>query len=242
MEQDVQRRFNKQLTSLRNIREDYSIINILLEMQNRVSAKPLDRVAGLVYLLKLDFIPVYEAEQSPEDAWEILVDAMNRENRTGLLLYYPEPGNGKKRWRPSWQQAMMNNVTGDYIPSWLLPKVSRTENPDADWHTGYRIDSGDVRSLGEVPKEEKPREGQLVVKDMAGASHTVRIKADHKYPILDGSYALIGPTLERCPYWAVGRLREDGKFEKLSVIEISPEGYLDVKRFGVEGKVKTDLC
>ncbi len=128
MEQDVKRRFNQQLTSLPRIRQDYgvNIFDILSEMRNRVSTKPLDRVAGLVYLLKLDFIPIYEAEQSPEDAWEILVDAMHPGNRAELLLYYPEPGNGRKGWRPSWQQAMMNNVIGDHILPWSLPQVGRT--------------------------------------------------------------------------------------------------------------------
>ncbi len=245
MEQDVQMRFDKELMSLRKIRQAFCSINtvgVLSEMQNRVSTNPLDRVAGLVYLLQLDFIPIYEAEQSPADAWEILVDAMKPENRTELLVYYPEPGNGKKRWRPSWQQAMMNNVIGDHILTWSLPQVSRTRNPDADLHTGYRIDSGDVRGLGEVRKDEKPREGQLVVKDMTGASHAVRIVADHKYPIPDGSYTLIGLFFGRRSPWVVGRLREDGKFEKLSVFEISPDTYLDMEKFGVTNKVRTDLC
>ncbi len=130
MEQAIQTRFDKQLTSLRKIRWAYAsiiTIDILSEMQNRVSAKPLDRVAGLVYLLQLDFIPIYEAEQSPEDAWEILVDAMKPENRTELLLYYPEPGNGNKCWRPSWQQAMMNNVIVNHNHFWKATKlVERT--------------------------------------------------------------------------------------------------------------------
>ncbi len=245
MEQDVQMRFDEQLTSLRAIRPGSASINtILSKMQNRVSSatNPLDRVAGLVYLLKLDFIPIYEAEQSPEDAWEILVDAMRPENRTALLRYYPEPGNGKKRWRPSWQQAMMNNVVQDWILISQLPEVSRTDNPDADWYTGYRLDSGDVRGLGEVPKEEKPREGQLVLKDMTGAPHAVRIVAHHKYPIPDGSYTLIGPVRELSYFWVVGRLREDGKFEKLSLFAILSDRSLDLEKFGVKEKVRTDLC
>ncbi len=164
MEHAVRTRFDEQLTSLGKIRRVYESINafyILSEMQNRVSTKPLDRVAGLVYLLQLDFIPIYDAEQLPADAWDILVDAMNPENQTELLLYYPEPGNGKKCWRPSWQQAMVSNIIVDYRHNsiWWLPKVSQTDYPDTDSYMGYRIDSGDVRGLGEVSKEEKRREG-----------------------------------------------------------------------------------
>ncbi len=245
MEQDVQRRFDEQLFSLRLIRHTYVSINIfdiLSQMQNRVSTKPLDRVAGLAYLLKLDFIPIYEAKQSPEDAWGTLVDAMKPGNRTELLRYYPEPGNGKERWRPSWQQAMMNNVIEDCFPIWLLPNVSRTDNPDADWYTGYRVDSGDVRGLGEVPKERKPREGQLVLKDITGAPHAVRIVAHHKYPIPDDSYTLMVPTHTQIDPWVVGWLREDGKFEKVSVVRIAPDEYLDIKKYGLQGKVRTELC
>ncbi len=99
-----------------------------------------------------------------------------------------------------------------------------------------------MRGLGEVPKEEKPREGQLVVKDITGASHAFRIVADHKYPIPDGSYTFIGPTLARSYLWVVGWLREDGKFEKLSVFKILSDRYLDMEKFGVTEKVRTDLC
>ncbi len=241
MEQDVQTRFDKQLTSLRKIRQDHCIIYILSEMQNRVSAKPLDRVAGLVYLLKLDFIPAYKAEQSPADAWEILVDAMEPQNRTGLLFYYPKPGNGNRCWRPSWQQAMMNNDIVDDIPTWLRPKVTRAENPGADWFTGCRIESGDVRGLDEVPKERKCREGQLVVKDITGEPYTIKIVAYHKYRIPNGSYTLIWPVHVSNNVWVVGQLREDGKFKKLSVFTIWPR-YLDMKKFGVGDNVRSDLC
>ena len=66
MEQAIRMRFDKQLTSLQKIRHIYAsitIFDILSEMQNWVSTKPLDRVAGLVYLLKLDFIPIYDADK-----------------------------------------------------------------------------------------------------------------------------------------------------------------------------------
>ncbi len=245
MEPQVRRRFDRQLMSLRKIRRAYPSINpfdILSEMQNRVSTKPLDRVAGLVYLLQLDLIPIYDAGKSEEDAWEILVDVMKPRDRAELLFSYPEPGNGKKCWRPSWQQAMMKNVVVHRYSFRKQPQVSRTENPDADCYTGYYIESGDVRGLGEVPKEEMPREGQLVLKDMTGALHAIIILAHHKYPIPDGSYTLIGPAYTLNDLWVVGRLREDGKFQKLSVFRISSDRYLDMEKFGVTDEVRMDLC
>ncbi len=245
MEQAVRTRFDKQLTSLQKIRHIYAFItifDILSEMRNRVSTKPLDRVAGLVYLLKLDFIPIYDAEKSEEDAWGILVDAMKPEDLRELLFYYPEPGNGKKCWRPSWQQAMMKNLIVDRISFRTLLKSDRTYNRDADCYTGCRIESGDVRGLGDVAKEEKHREGDLVLKDMTGAPHTIRIVADHKYPIPDGSYTLIGDCYGLDDVWVVGRLREDGKFEKLSVFKTSSDEYQDMQKYGLKQAARTDLC
>ncbi len=141
-------------------------------MQNRVSTNPLDRVTGLVYLCMPGFIPIYDAEQSPADAWEILVDAMNPRDWAELLFFYPEPGNGKRCWRPSWQQAMMNSIIVDDISIQSLSTVSRTgQSRRRLVHgllAGCRIESGDMRGLGEVPKEEKCRQGQLVLKDMTG--------------------------------------------------------------------------
>ncbi len=76
MEKEVRKVFDEQLTHLREIRKRDLVIELVLEMQNRVSMKPLDNVAGLAYLLYSDSIPVYDAEMSDEDAWEVLMDAM----------------------------------------------------------------------------------------------------------------------------------------------------------------------
>ncbi|PBK62233.1 hypothetical protein ARMSODRAFT_842343, partial [Armillaria solidipes] len=104
MERDVRRRFDNQLTSLREMIASKRILDLLFEMQNRVSTKPLDRVAGLAYLCNTNSIPIYDAQQSEADAWEALLDAMAPSVRAQLLFFYPMPGDGRKCWRPSWQQ------------------------------------------------------------------------------------------------------------------------------------------
>ncbi len=93
----------------------------LSQMQGRVSTNHMDRVAGLAYLLKMKYIPSYDAEQSEESAWVALVNAMAGQSRLELLFCYPEPGNGSKRWRASWQQAMK--------PTFLL-------TDDLNWEAG----------------------------------------------------------------------------------------------------------
>ncbi len=175
----------------------------MLEMQNRVSTKPLDNVAGLAYLLYSHSIPIYDAEMSDEDAWEVLIDAMGFRYRADLLFYFPEPGMGRKCWRPSRQQIMMLK---DFIPySYCWPgDVKQTKDTDADWYHGYCIDSADVQGLGERQKEEKPPQGEMVFKDTAGAPHTFKILADHVYLIPDGSYALIDSSNRHFPRYDLG--------------------------------------
>ncbi|KAK0230071.1 hypothetical protein IW262DRAFT_1261438, partial [Armillaria fumosa] len=102
MEDKVQKCFNEQLASSQEIHDSDSTIDILSTIQDRVSTKPLDKVAGLVYLLWMKSIPIYDAEQSEEDAWKVLVDAMRPGTRAELLFYYPEPGSTDKSWWPSW--------------------------------------------------------------------------------------------------------------------------------------------
>ncbi|SJL06505.1 uncharacterized protein ARMOST_09844 [Armillaria ostoyae] len=153
MDKEVQGKFDEQLVLLREIRQWDMTLEILSEMQNRVSTKPLDKVAGLAYVLRVDPIPIYDPRQLEANAWEVLVDAMLPGKHAELLFYYPH---GPRS-------------------DWLPEEVSRTKDPDADWCCGYRIESGDVRGLAEVPKEGKPRLGELVFRDAAGSLHTFKI-------------------------------------------------------------------
>ncbi|KAK0190231.1 hypothetical protein F5146DRAFT_1193612 [Armillaria mellea] len=217
MEKEVQQRFDGQLASLREMIIHRRILDLVSEMQTRVSTKPLDKVAGLVYLLKTDSIPIYDAEQSAAEAWEVLVDVMQQAIWTQLLFFYPKPGDGRTYWRPLWEQITTKKTMAHYF-GWCKTQVHR-EGQDGDYHCGHRIHSCNVRGLSEVPKEPKPRQGQLVVKDV---SHTFKIMADHAYPIPDGFYTLIGnyEGFSLGALWAVGQLREDGKFKKLSVFRV----------------------
>ncbi len=67
MEKEVWQMFHKKLAYLREIREWGMIHEILSEMRNRVSTKPLDKVAGLVYLLQTKPLPIYNPGQSEEE-------------------------------------------------------------------------------------------------------------------------------------------------------------------------------
>ncbi|PBK63562.1 hypothetical protein ARMSODRAFT_860509, partial [Armillaria solidipes] len=98
----ISRTFRKQLKSFGYLCD---VENALSQIQKQVSTNPTDRVAGLAYLLDTKYIPTYDAEQSEESAWVALMNAMRTESRMRLLFCYPEPGNGGKCWRASWEQV-----------------------------------------------------------------------------------------------------------------------------------------
>ncbi len=216
-------------------------LDILSEMQNRVSTNPLDKVSGLVYLLCMDSIPIYNTEQSEADAWEVLVDAMSSVCRAELFFYYPEPGTGNKCWRPSWQQVMKKRIIVP-LSSWP-EEVSRTEDTDTDWYEGYRIEFACVWGLAEVPEEDIPREGELLIRDSTLKPHTLKVVAHHTYPIPEGIYTLIGCHLKfSSDIWVVGWPRDDGMFEKLLVFSSVENEPVKLGQLKLEKRLRTFLC
>ncbi len=217
MEKEVWKMFDKKLGRLRKIRKRSMALELVSEMQIRVSTKPLDKVAGLVYPLVSTSIPIYDAEKSDVDAWEVLMDAMWPLCCAEFFFYSPEPGMGRKYWRPSWQQTMMLKYFLPHSFLWL-GDIVWSEDTDEDWYDSYCVYSADVWGLAGGLTEEKPRQGEVVFNDAAGSPHTLKIVANHTYPIPDGLYALIGCALyDSNNLWVVGWQREDGKFQKLSV-------------------------
>ncbi|KAK0479165.1 hypothetical protein IW261DRAFT_1564526 [Armillaria novae-zelandiae] len=232
MEQEVQKMFDERLAHLREIREQFSTLKLVLEMRNRVSSKPLDKVAGLAYLLHTDYIPIYDVEMSDADAWEVLMDVMSPLSRVQVFFYFPEPGNGRKYWRPSWQQIM---TTNHHLHSsiWGLRPVENGDT-DQDWYNGYFINSADVRGLDEGLQEGMPRQGEMFIKNAAGVSCPFKILADHVYLIPDGSYAVVGADYDGpC---VIGWLREDRKFDKLSVFRLADDERENFRKLGLESE------
>ncbi|KAK0499365.1 hypothetical protein EDD18DRAFT_1441019 [Armillaria luteobubalina] len=248
-DKEVQRRFDEIRTSQWQIIHWRltQAVEILSEMQNRVSIKRLDKVAGLANLLSEDRVPIYDTELSEEDPWEVLVDAMLPKARAELFFYYPEPGNRRKYWRPSWQHVMTNKTgaPSNLIGGLAFVDVGRIDGPDVegyDWYHGYCIESGVVRGLNKKSKNGKSRVGKLVLKDATGASRILKIVARHAFRIPNGSYTLIGcDGMCYSDFWVVGQLRDDGKFEKISVFYSAEDEEVRLWELGLE-KCKTVLC
>ncbi|SJL00484.1 uncharacterized protein ARMOST_03797 [Armillaria ostoyae] len=229
--EDVKQMLYKQMTSLKIIRKVHkTIFDVLVYMQSRVSTNPVDKVAGLAYLLYSKSLPAYSGTQSVEDAWTALVDTMFEGYRGDLFFLYPKPGDGINIWRPSWNQVM-----NDPLPS--LDRDRRDE--DVEWDEEkevYRcsravrcIERGDIRGLSVGDPQKQPRSGELEVKDAYMTPHIFEIVAVHQHPIPDGSYTLLGGKR----YWVIGRRLRDGKFRKVSVFTVADKRERErLKRFG----------
>ncbi|PBK85020.1 hypothetical protein ARMGADRAFT_1169769 [Armillaria gallica] len=253
LEEDIQVTFREQLASLRQIRESHIVFDVLSEMKNWVSTKPLDKIAGLGYILDLRYLPIYDGAQSEEDAWGALVDAMLRYSRVNLLFFYPEPGDGSKCWRPSWNQIMTKIHPSRQMMSLWDGKFKSTDDPDdsANTYLGGHTDSGYVRGLSHPSHNGMPRHGELVVKDDTGSTHTFKIFADHTYPIPESSYTLLfqcdrnekSDYYWRLLFWVVGQRRPDGEFEKLSVFRmLDDDKGTSIRKLGILKYAEMALC
>ncbi len=63
--------------------------------------------------------------------------------RAGFLLVYPGVGLGCKKWRPTWDQVMMEPLRKDV--SCFSTPVQHDNETDEDWFDGLCIEKGHVR-------------------------------------------------------------------------------------------------
>ncbi len=227
--EDIRVKFEEKLSRLQWIHGQHRVYDVLSQMRNRVSTNPVDKVAGMAYLLHADSIPAYYGEQSEEDAWTSLVDVTAHQCQWDLLFLYPQPGDGTKTWRPSWRQVMTDWIPqGQHHSSLQIGCWNQDGKTDANaYYNGYIIELAFVQGLC---KERPYRVGQLVVKDDTGTECSFRITASHKYPIPDDSYTLLGTTAKssgihrrHCIHWVFGRRLPDGRLKKLSVAQMNVE-------------------
>ncbi|KAK0434538.1 uncharacterized protein EV420DRAFT_1488585 [Desarmillaria tabescens] len=234
-------RFGNQLSSLQKIHRGLHVYDVLSQMQKRVSTNSVDKVAGMAYLLLSDSIPAYYGKQSEEDAWTALVDVTVNLVQGDLLFLYPEPGNGNKIWRPSWKQAMTKPLpTLSEGP--LIDYPDNIDDVDA-FYNGYVIESAFVRGLSEGDSQGQDRRGEFIVEDDTGTECIFNIVARHQYPILGGSYTLLGTSMgvgvdDDPIFWVVGWRLPDQRLKKLSVFEIY-EGMNSLELRGIATKTCT---
>ncbi len=247
--QEMLARVHKQLNFSKVVSRGFEsdVFNVLADMQDRVATNPVDKIAGLAFPLRSTAIAAYHELGSLEDAWSALVDTMGARYRAQLFFLYPEPGNGHKKWRPSWEQVMRKpglRVDGFQVATigWDEPPVLitgapdltavRNEEVDVDYHQLFCIDNVIVEGL--AVKYETARRGRFIVtKEGSHESHSFRIVAGHQYPIPEGKYTLINAHMAS-EYWVVGKRSPDQRFEKVSVFQMnSSDKIKELKDLGV---------
>ncbi|KAK0438752.1 hypothetical protein EV421DRAFT_1713987 [Armillaria borealis] len=225
-------RFHDELNSMKRGTDE--IFAVLADMQKRVSTNPVDRVAGLAFRLRVRTIPTYHESETLEDAWTALVNAMAPGIRVGFLLLYPGVGLGCKKWRPTWDQVMMEPLPKDVDN--FYADIEHDNKTDEDWFVGRCIEKGHVRVFNTGSVEGRDRWGELVVKAVDGIAHTFKIRVTHRFPIPEDTYTLLGDTYS--PYqWAVGRRLPDQRFEKVSVIVTDDFTYKERQKLGNLGSL-----
>ncbi len=149
-----------------------------------------------------------------------------------MLLWYPEPGKGCRKWRPSSEQTMTSLLSMHESP--LREDVHRDEETDNDWYEGVHIEKGYVCGLAMGNMERGVWRGGLVVQVSGGTYHTFEIMATHQCPIPKDFYMLISRRWE-LGYWDIGRRMPDQRFEKVSTFRMSEqtEGAQKLTRLGV---------
>ncbi|KAK0471156.1 hypothetical protein IW261DRAFT_1425425 [Armillaria novae-zelandiae] len=220
-------RFHDELHSVHDV--GLLMFTALANMQKRVSTSPVDRVAGLAFLLDLRRIPVYHESETLENAWTALVNAMQPDKRVLFLLLYPAVGLECKKWRPSWSQVMMEPLPKDIIYSHNPGIGVHYDNEThEDWFDGVCIEEGHVRGFNVGSAEEHDRCGELVLEAADGIVYTFKTRVTHQFLIPEDTYTLLGcDPLRCCMWWAIGRRLPDQKFEKVSVIEMDSDTELE---------------
>ncbi|KAK0458384.1 hypothetical protein IW261DRAFT_1412382 [Armillaria novae-zelandiae] len=214
-------RFHKKLQETRHF---VQLDDLLAEMRTRVLTNPVDKIAGLAFLMRSQWIPAYYETASLEHAWTALVDSMDGCSRAQLFMSSPEPGDRGPKWRPSWHQAM----TKPLLPYWTDARIDRDETGGEDSCNKLCVD-GFIWGLAVV--EAGDRHGEFIVKHNVGIKR-FEITAPHTYPIPEDTYTFIHficDDFHAVPnVCIVGRSLPGGRFEKVSVVEMFGQDLLDI--------------
>ncbi|KAK0493529.1 hypothetical protein EDD18DRAFT_1356450 [Armillaria luteobubalina] len=214
-------RFHEELNSMESMEDD--LFATMTHMQKRVSTNPVDRVAGLAFLLLPQTIPAYHESETLEDAWTALVNAMSPLIRGDLLFVCPGVGLGCKKWRPTWDQLMKEPLPQSGYSGYA--NITRNDEMDEDSYSGFCIPKGHVQVFDMGSAENQHRCGELVVTAADGIAHTFKIRITHRLPIPEDMYTLLNSGDEYLTnQWAIGRQLPNQRFEKVSVIDIVDPG------------------
>jgi len=130
-----------------------SIIHLAGQMSQRFSSNPVDKVAGINYLMwpkdsRFD-LPIYEEKLDIEEGWLRCVSSMRRDLKVELLFLFPYP-RGRQDW--SWARGQNTSPVArfacgncSWIPTWgQVQSLAETDVSDVWEGLPIRVLSGQV--------------------------------------------------------------------------------------------------
>jgi len=84
-----------------------SIITLFEEMRRRYATTDQDKIAGINYLLRPEYLPIYKLNENVEDAWRRSIHLLPRASCLELIFNFPfcsRGGPANASWAPSWAQ------------------------------------------------------------------------------------------------------------------------------------------
>lgn len=94
-------------------------VELILEMGRRHASNEVDKITGLGYIFRCEYLPTYSANEGLESVWGRLVAAMDDTTKKCLLCDFPCMSAGHQ-WYPTWQQLMEYPKA---ISQVLMPKL-----------------------------------------------------------------------------------------------------------------------
>ena len=86
-----------------------SVYKLVKQMAKRNATQPIDKVAGLFYLLRTTQLPTYDAGIKDRDVWATCFHVLPLERKIEILFDFPYGGNCAGpdcQWFPAWRQLM----------------------------------------------------------------------------------------------------------------------------------------
>lgn len=213
-------------------------------MRKRHATKELDRISGLASVSFSRRLPIYDANQSNEGAWQVLVEVISGYRRAHLLFWYPAAGKTQHLWYPSWSQVMdedtpaadsrleglceiyYDEVRGEFHGQFIVWEDCMVHGLDPPL-PGISSASSVVRT-GSVILESQGAEGRQ--QHSVVAQHQIAIDETTHYTLLSPPKKYEEPGGKR---FVLGVRNDARQFQKLCVLDfVSAESYSAITRIG----------
>jgi len=217
-----------------------SIIALTQEMNKRVASNPVDRIAGLSYLLHSPQLPVYSETEEEESAWLRCTEVLRDEMKLELLFNFPWPRDQRMHntipsWIPTWDQIQKYQApTVPYARP--EPKVCGLDYhlPPclADVRVKLVLDTTDTLILSNVviqPSPDPKAQNQYMVSGQTFKN--VGFYSIHEqFQIKSGAYTLVSGGLAATSSWLVckrlGRYKTVRFLKKVGALRTDSGGEL----------------